>query len=143
MAYTITQESWVDSLIRSWNVRSSLAFALMRAAGVPLNERVELDVFEDLKAQAEKLHPALTKWTVLKQPVAGWLANNSVNANECLWNGDQVKAKKWLMSGKDRKSARRMSRDVSEIVSEQKKARQNLFIGFRGRDKTSDWRTVK
>ena len=140
---TITQESWIASLIHAWRHHRTLAVALASAAGYFANEIIAESDWFRMQRETEKLYPPLHEHTHLKQQVSVWIATHCVRTNDCLWDGKYEKAIAVLRSKKDFGRPRARTKVKKEITELDKDQRGLLTIKVRERDNRTGWKVTK
>lgn len=140
IAANFSQSDWSAALLYAWRNGLSLGFAVAKAAS--FNKREPDEMWELALARAAAVVPSVAPYTILKQPVRVFIANNARLANDALWDGDYDKALKLFSKGGKRADSRTSAR--RDCRREEKLAmRGKLLAPARQEDKRSDWNTVK
>jgi len=140
---TITQESWVASLIHAWRKHRSMAFAFVSAAGYLSDEVITMEDWHRMEREVQKLYPPVVENSYLKQLVTTWIATNCVRTNDLLWDGKFKSAAAMLHSKKDFSRGTMRSKVKKETDNLDRDQRGLLVIKVRDRDTRTDWKKVK
>lgn len=125
------------ALVTQWNIGGDLLHAVLQAEpDFPPNATSEQ------WDMAYSKH-GLTGFHVARQSVRHWIAHHFAKANDCLWDGKQELAWKWMASGKDHQTLSKKRPWTEAKKAMRSHIRSVKFISVRGSDKSHDWSTCK
>ena len=142
-AKKITQEAWVDAVIKTWAYDHLIVDALSIAAkysGSYIRSNEEINV---LIHEASKLRPRIDPHVMWSARIRPWIADNFMHANNALWDKKYDLAKKWLLSGKDVKRTKKMATIRREAKGANRAIKNLMVVKVRERDDHTKWNKTK
>jgi len=135
----VTQAEWSRALVDGWQKNRALGRCVAVACGFEGVSMSDED-WNRARAQIDRLMPPVG-FSSMKNPVRAWMAGHARRANDALWDGRIDAAIKLVAQGG--KSKPIPGRAEARREGNRPEVRGRLVIGFRARDKGTDWNTCK